>query len=159
MVVSGRELPRLEDYIWARSADGPNASSPLVERTPTVPLSSLSYRFTPQEPAVNRYAEGGSFDQHTDQEALTLNVLLATGTFEGGGTGFWRDDAPVARVGPSEPGRERGETIKQGPPTVILQPGAGVGVVFSGTVHHCGLPVVAGLRHVLVASFSIANPE
>ena len=35
----------------------------------------------------------------------------------------------------------------------------GGGVVFSGNVYHCGLAVTAGLRHVLVASFSIANPE
>lgn len=155
-----RELPKLEDYMWSRSADGPNTSTPLNKRTATK-LSSLPFRYAPQEPAINRYAKGGAFDQHTDQEALTLNILLSDGgAFEGGGTGFWRDDVAAETVAEtSEPGRERGETIKRGPPSVKLQPAAGVGVVFSGNVYHCGLAVTAGLRHVLVASFSIANPE
>ena len=96
---------------------------------------------------------------------MTLNILLSDGgAFEGGGTGFWRDDVAAETVAEtSEPGRERGETIKRGPPSVKLNPcpstAAGVGVVFSGNLYHCGLAVTAGLRHVLVASFSIANPE
>ena len=35
---------------------------------------------------------GGEFPVHRDEQALTLNVLLRSGTFEGGGTAFWRQD-------------------------------------------------------------------
>jgi hypothetical protein len=39
-----RELPKLEDYVWSRSADGPNTSTPLNKHTATK-LSSLPFRY------------------------------------------------------------------------------------------------------------------
>ena len=149
-----RELPELEDYIWERSKNGPNSSLTLCKRDPaTKKLSELTYRFSEQEPAVNRYATGGLFEQHADHEALTVNILLRSNTFEGGGTAFWQEEPMTART------CVRGETNVPGPPSVTVHPDAGVGVIFSGTVRHAGLAVSSGLRHVLVASFSIADAE
>ena len=93
-----------------------------------------------QEPAINRYAAGGHFEPHRDTLALTLNVLLSTG-FEGGGTEFWAEDA--------------GED--DDPSCCCLHPVAGTGVVFNGNVKHAGRAVTQGLRHVLVASFSVVK--
>ena len=148
-----RELPELEDYIWLRSENGPNSSSTLRKRTPPTKLNLLPYRFSEDEPAVNRYAAGGSFHQHADHEALTVNVLLRANTFEGGGTAFWQEDP--AMVGTRAPG----DKPISGPPSVVIQPDEGVGVIFNGTVRHAGLAVTSGLRYVLVASFSIADDE
>ena len=60
----------------------------------------------------------------------------------------------VGRAAP-EPGGE-GSTAR---PTVTVQPTAGCGVVFNGTVQHAGRAVARGLRHVLGASVSITNAE
>ena len=40
-------------------------------------------------------------------------------------------------------------------PTLTLRPRLGTGVVFNGEVRHAGRAVRHGVRHVLVASFSI----
>ena len=105
-----------------------------------------------QEPAINRYTQGGHFPPHTDQQALTLNVLLKPReTFEGGGTAFWSE--------PTEP-ISQGVLAGDAQPAFTLHPNAGVGVVFNGTVRHAGQPVTgAGVRYVLMSSFSITNPE
>jgi hypothetical protein len=141
------ELPAVETYMWTRSAGSRN-DDPGLQMAPThapsTPLHSLPYRFTPNEPAINRYSDGAGFAAHTDQQALTLNVLLRAGSFEGGGTAFWRE-------------RKDGQANEDAAHTVCVQPGAGVGVVFNGRVKHAGQPVTAGVRHVLVASFSITN--
>jgi nucleoside-diphosphate-sugar epimerase len=42
-------------------------------------------------------------------------------------------------------------------PTAVVHLNAGVGVVFSGEPKRAGRSVTAGLRHVLVASFSSAD--
>lgn len=148
------ELPGLEDYIWACSTQPESAETtgmaPTQTRSTTTPLGLLPYRFTPNEPAINRYSDGADFGAHTDQQALTLNILLrASGaeSFEGGGTAFWRE-------GVSPPA-----TCVDDLPTMWLQPDAGVGVVFNGQVKHAGRPVTAGVRHLLVASFSITNAD
>ena len=195
-----REFPDLERYMWARSdgiCAGKRPPSPPPERPAAAPLASLPFQFSPQEPAINRYAEGGLFPQHTDQQALTLNVLLSdNGTFDGGGTAFWREDAAEAAAPvetraaaelPAKQARTSPATAAAGapldcaapaypvplrnsaadadadaalrPPTLTVQPRAGVGVVFNGTVQHAGNAVTKGVRHVLVASFSIANAE
>ena len=149
-----QQLPALEAYAWARSErvcrdKRPPSPPPERPREPTS-LGRLPLRFALQEPAINRYAEGGSFAPHRDQQALTLNVLLRSGSFDGGGTAFWREDDDQG------PGGE-GSTSR---PTVTVQPAAaGCGVVFNGTVRHAGRAVARGLRHVLVASFSITNAE
>eukprot|EP01047_Picozoa_sp_COSAG01_P025640 COSAG01_NODE_1627_length_9684_cov_16.787063_5_plen_134_part_00 len=110
---------------------------------------------------VSRYAAGGCFEQHTDKHALTVNILLrGKGAFEGGGTAFWRED--IARARPKKAGlyRRRPYTFAgtvQHAPTLVVHANAGVGVVFSGIVKHAGRAVQAGLRHLLVASFSITD--
>jgi hypothetical protein len=146
------ELPAVEDYIWACStrpeSDLTLGMTPTQPRSARIPLGLLPYRFTPNEPAINRYSDGAEFGAHTDQQALTLNILLrASGaeSFEGGGTAFWREGVP----------RRSADDL----PTMWLQPAAGVGVVFNGQVKHAGRPVTAGVRHLLVASFSITNPS
>ena len=63
--------------------------------------------------------------------------------FEGGGTAFWAETDE--------------STADQ--PSLVVHPNVGVGVVFSGTVKHSGLRVAKGVRHVLVASFSIKDDE
>ena len=146
------ELPTVEDYryLWDCSisaCDAPGCNlQPPAQRHPDTDLGGLPYRFAPQEPAINRYTAGGEFPVHCDEQALTLNVLLKSGTFEGGGTAFWRQDVPYG----GEP---------RAAPSVIIQPGAGVGVVFNGKVQHAGREVTAGVRHVLVFSFSITNSQ
>jgi hypothetical protein len=173
-----RELPDLARYLWARSdavcADKrPPSPPPERPAAAAAALPSLPLRFSPQEPAINRYAEGGLFPPHTDQQALTLNVLLSDGTFDGGGTAFWREGEPLAaaaeppakqaRTSPAAEaaglGREDPDDATLRPPTLTVQPRAGVGVVFNGTVTHAGNAVTKGVRHVLVASFSITNAE
>jgi len=173
-----RELPELVEYFWARSdavCSGPASSFQPPERPADgTPLGSLAYKFSPQEPAINRYTEGGRFPTHTDQQALTLNILLRRPeeTFEGGGTAFWREQeeqvgaAPATASGAPDAGAGAGAAVGSpaggsgdAPAAFTLQPDAGVGVIFNGTVTHAGQPVTKGVRHVLVASFSITNPE
>ena len=91
------ELPAVEDYIWSRSGERPVELAP-KQRTAGTPLGALPYRFTLNEPAINRYSDGGEFAPHTDQQALTLNILLRADVFEGGGTAFWKECDPVALV-------------------------------------------------------------
>ena len=84
---------------------------------------------------------GGFFEPHKDKHALTLNVLLDSGAFRGGGTAFWDEDSSSSADAP----------------TLTVEPASGVGVVFNGAVKHAGRSVTEGVRHVLVASFSIAD--
>ena len=142
-----KELPAVEDmvYLWSDVAASKKGSKldPIEPRSEDAPLASLPLRYAPEEPAINRYTEGGYFAPHTDQQALTLNILLAPEgpkTFIGGGTAFWREDM-----------RNKLSTLR-------VQPQAGVGVIFNGTVKHAGRPVTSGLRHLLVCSFSICAP-
>ena len=124
------ELPEVEEMVWARSQLAPTGAA----------LRDCALKYSAQEPAINRYAAGGHFEPHRDTLALTLNVLLSTG-FEGGGTEFWPEDA--------------GED--DDPSCCCLHPIAGTGVVFNGNVKHAGRAVTEGLRHVLVASFSVVK--
>ena len=107
-------------------------------------LSDQQYKFSAHEPAINRYGEGGAFMPHTDSFAVTLNILLTIDTFEGGGTTMWREPC-------SQPSAM---------PALRVEPSAvGVGVLFNGTMRHAGREVTAGLRHLLVASFSIDHRQ
>ena len=89
-------------------------------------------RFSAQEPAINRYASGGLFIPHRDRHALTVNILLRSGSFEGGGTAFWREGDATADQG--QQGQQAGQGQQEGTedesPTLVIQPAAGVGVVF-----------------------------
>ena len=98
--------------------------------------------FSPREPAINVYGRGGEFAPHQDHQALTVLVPLSPpSTFEGGGTGFWPRGAD-----------ER--VARRAPPALVLRPPAGTALLFAGCVTHAGVPVRAGERAVLVASFS-----
>lgn len=131
-------LPGVERSFWEKSKVQNDAYGPDASIT-TVPL-----RFSDMEPAINRYAVGGTFAPHSDKLALTLNVLLSTdGAFAGGGTEFW-----------IEP-----NTSESDAPDVLIEPKQGCGLVFNGRVLHAGREVTEGLRHLLVASFSIMAPE
>ena len=147
-------MPTVERWVWDASNVSLNEGDPFRERR----LSSLPYRFADNEPSINRYSEGGFFGPHSDDEALTLNILLADtpGTFCGGGTEFWRevdleDEWTRGNVAVCDESR-------RGPPTIRIEPTAGVGVVFNGNVVHAGTAVTAGVRHLLVASLSIVPP-
>ena len=107
------------------------------------------------EPAINVYTAGGRFGAHKDHLALTVLVpLTAPDEFAGGGTGFWAADSG----GPPLPGLEKSELADgqapAGAPTVVLKPPLGTALVFGGDLTHAGMDVEAGLRSVLVASFS-----
>ena len=87
------ELHAVEDHLWVRSTReavdaGQNLFAPTQARATGTPLGELSYRFTPKEPAINRYSDGAEFAKHTDQQGLTINILLRAGAFVGGGTAF-----------------------------------------------------------------------
>eukprot|EP00413_Alexandrium_margalefii_P008114 CAMPEP_0204526846 /NCGR_PEP_ID=MMETSP0661-20131031/8660_1 /ASSEMBLY_ACC=CAM_ASM_000606 /TAXON_ID=109239 /ORGANISM="Alexandrium margalefi, Strain AMGDE01CS-322" /LENGTH=371 /DNA_ID=CAMNT_0051532709 /DNA_START=59 /DNA_END=1174 /DNA_ORIENTATION=+ len=107
-------------------------------------LKEIPLLFSPGEPAVNTYSEGGDFKIHSDKLAVTVNVLLSEPeAFVGGGTAFWSQDSPAV-------GR---------PESVLLKPRQGTGVVFNGSVEHSGRMVEHGLRHLYVASFSRADRQ
>ena len=143
-----KELPRVAEAIWAKSGLTPPAGAT---------LSAQRFKFASQEPAINRYRVGGRFSQHSDHEALTLNVLLAEkeGTFEGGGTVFWCEDGGTGQGdGPTCPLFAAAQRESRNP-TLRLEQLAGVGTVFNGRVRHSGMAVAVGIRHLMVASFSI----
>lgn len=102
-----RELPQIADYIWVRSADLWESAErrdllpPLEPRVPGQGLGSLPYRFSQLEPAINRYSAGGNFPAHIDGHALTVNVLLQSEAFEGGGTQFWNEDGEASDAVPT----------------------------------------------------------
>lgn len=107
-------------------------------------LAAVPIFFSPGEPAVNRYSEGGSFKTHSDKLDVTLNVLLSEpDAFAGGGTAFWSEDRAAL-------GR---------PESLLLKPRQGTGVVFNGSVEHAGREVERGLRHLYVASFGVVDKQ
>uniref|UniRef100_A0A7S3V368 Prolyl 4-hydroxylase alpha subunit domain-containing protein n=1 Tax=Aplanochytrium stocchinoi TaxID=215587 RepID=A0A7S3V368_9STRA len=128
------ELPDVEDMIWCFS---------MIEPVKGAVLGDMWYKFSSQEPSINRYANGGDFKEHTDGYALTLNILLSVDDdFTGGGTEFWREDESSAE------------------PTLRLEPTcAGTGVIFNGQVKHAGRAVIEGVRHLLVASFNVMKAK
>jgi hypothetical protein len=167
-----REMPGVEDYLWAQSVAA--CAVPGCQLAPPAPrggtqLGVLPYRFAPQEPAINRYTAGGLFPVHSDGQALTLNVLLRADGFEGGGTTFWQQSEAEAEVysryDEAAHAVATGEQAPAAPtaaaaPSITIQPTeAGVGVIFNGKVRHAGQAVTRGVRHVLVLSFSITNAE
>ena len=162
------ELPAVEDHLWVRSTReavhaGQNLFAPTQARATGTPLGELSCRFTPKEPAINRYSDGAEFAEHTDQQGLTINILLRAGAFVGGGTAFWEEGTTSrqgCRFGCSTSNRRCrscAALLLGDPPTLCLQSAAGVGVLFNGTVKHAGRPTTTGVRHLLVASFCITN--
>ena len=105
------------------------------------------FRFSGEEPMLNRYTSGGSFNPHQDGHELTVLVPLSTSgvDFQGGGTAFWSEE---------EIGQD--STAAQGfPPSLVLRPAPGTGLFWRGHLTHAGLPVAHGVRHVFVASFNL----
>ena len=102
-------------------------------------------------PVSGQDGRGGEFYAHQDHQALTVLVPLSEPhSFEGGGTGFWAA-APAAAA---REAADRHAPDRHAPPTLVLKPPAGDALLFAGSVTHAGMPVRAGERVVLVASFS-----
>ena len=85
---------------------------------------------------------------HTDSVAVTLKILLTIETFDTvrrrNNTTMWRE--PFSQL--------------SGMPALRVEPSSvGVGVLFNGTMSHVGRQVTVGLRHLLVASFSINHRQ
>lgn len=133
-ILRDRVLPFFEEHI-------PQIARVLFGKTSE--LHRMSFLFSNNEPAVNRYTKGGEFTVHTDEYPVTVNVLLSEASaFSGGGTAFWSQDAT---------NRARASNI-------LLKPHQGMGVIFNGTVSHSGRPVELGTRHLFVASFALDAP-
>jgi len=122
-------------------------------------LQDMSFSFARNEPAVNRYTEGGEFPIHRDRKSFTINILLSDpDAFVGGGTAFF-PDFPQSRADAASdeqfgyPAREPTSHAK-----LHLHPCQGTGVIFNGDVQHAGQPVKTGIRHVYVASFNLDTP-
>lgn len=110
-------------------------------------LCDFWFRFSGDEPMLNRYTSGGVFEPHQDGHALTVLVPLSTSgvDFQGGGTAFWSEQ---------EIGQD--STAAQGfPPSLVMRPSPGTGLFWRGHLTHAGLPVTEGIRHVFVASFNL----
>ena len=108
-------------------------------------LADMLVRFSPGEPAVNVYSMGGEFQPHTDNENITILVNLSPpGSFEGGGTAFWKDGHV------DENNKKKVLAYDH-----ILNPPRGTAIIFGGNVTHAGLPVWSGTRHLFVMSFSL----
>ena len=138
-------------------------------------LTAQHFKFSDSEPTINRYNKGGKFPPHRDALSLTISIVLSD-DFTGGGTSFWEefDGLPITanitksndnvKYGNDDGGNSiipehavnRKESIK---PSICVLPKIGVGCIFNGTVKHAGRAVTEGVRHLLVASFSIVEHE
>lgn len=116
-----------------------------------VDLADFWFKFSGQEPMLNRYTEGGCFEPHQDGHALTVLIPLSTADvdFRGGGTAFWSE----ATIGSDA------TAAKSYPPSLVLAPPPGTAIFWRGHLTHAGLPVTAGVRHVFVASFDLRVPR
>ena len=137
----------------------------------TAPLVELSLKFSPGEPAINIYSEGGEFLPHEDGSVKTLTLLVPlsdSGTYEGGGTGFYPGGAAVRRQHQQEAAaaalaasEQPWEKSRRRPepewmpvePSLVVRASAGSAVLFGGEVTHAGMPLRFGTRFVFVASF------
>lgn len=140
---------------------------PLLFGRPCLPhplAKSTELKFSPGEPAINVYEPGGSFRAHTDKQSLTILVPLSkaggepgmepSGDYEGGGTAFWSRKDSVPHALDDERAEQLGIRESESNPKVVLRPSPGTAIVFGGEMTHAALPVLKGLRCVLVASFS-----
>ncbi|CAE8590769.1 unnamed protein product, partial [Polarella glacialis] len=106
-------------------------------------LRDMTFSYSNNEPAVNRYVKGGEFPAHKDGYDVTVNVVLSEPeAFTGGGTAFWSQTffGRLDRFFGTE---------------ILLKPPPGMGVVFNGGLSHAGRATESGLRHIYVASFSL----
>ena len=124
-------------------------------------LAEMSLAYSPSEPAVNVYTNGGHFAPHTDKQHLSVLVPLSPeGAFEGGGTAFWagshHDEAFESRRAAGLPDEYDENDKRHWVPhdSVVSEP-RGTAILFGGDVTHAGLPVVCGTRHLFVMSFTL----
>lgn len=105
------------------------------------PLLERIFGVTPRAIRANdmfvvRYdAEERTFlEKHTDDADISFNILLSD-DFEGGGTQFWNrlEERPFAHV----------------------QPQKGQVITHSALIHHEGMPVTRGVRHILVGFLAV----
>jgi hypothetical protein len=102
----------------------------------------IQFDWASDEPSVNRYVSGGTFESHEDGYPLTVIVLLSN-NFQGGGTIFWPEDSVE-------------HLIEDG---ILVQPPVGTAMLFNGDITHAGAKVISGTRHLYVASFGIHDKE
>ena len=115
---------------------------------PQTCVANAKLTFSQGEPAINIYDRGGSFDPHTDKQALTILIVLSEGDeFEGGGTAFYASD----RVASDHSNLAE---LNGTDPSLILRPPAGCALCFGGQAVHSALRVESGRRIMLVASFT-----
>ena len=116
-------------------------------------LHNQQLAFTPDEPAINVYNEGGEFEPHQDHHSLTVLLVLSDEEyFTGGGTGFWpKANSNGCRKGTDHTTASASHTQ----PLVVLAPPAGTALLWGQKVMHAGQPVLSGERCVMVASFSL----
>jgi hypothetical protein len=122
-----------------------------------VGLSDMDIHFSLNEPAVNVYQAGGSFEEHEDGHMLTVLVPLSEAeSYEGGGTKFWPTSADAepfcVRVHDRSLLDVRHTEAEQGR---IMLPPRGTALLFVGSVTHAGVCVRSGERIIWVASFNL----
>lgn len=77
-------------------------------------------------------------EKHTDDADISFNILLSD-DFEGGGTRFWN------RL--------------QQQPFALVQPQKGQVISHSALIHHEGMPVTKGVRHILVGFLAVDHVD
>ena len=140
---------------------------PVLEREFPEVLSALrlegfrdsEFEWASDEPTVNRYTRGGTFDQHEDAYSLSCIVLLSD-DFEGGGTRFWPEAAENGLLSASVGEGKTGSTvlINEGS-SVLVQPSVGTALLFNGDITHAGSAVHSGVRHLYVGSFDVVASQ
>ena len=93
--------------------------------------------------------------EETDCAAFDVQILVPLSSpadFSGGGTGFWCTASGGG--GGDVTDDNKGAALPDGPPTEVIKPPLGSALIFGGDVTHAGMPVLDGVRSVLVASFS-----
>ena len=112
--------------------------------------------FTPDEPAINVYNQGGEFEPHMDHHSLTILLVLSDEEdFTGGGTGFWPKANPKSYLGWPKGADHTSASANETEPLVVLAPPAGTALLWGQKVLHAGQPVLSGERCAMVASFSL----
>ena len=110
-------------------------------------LAAMPRVFNTVEPTINVYTAGGSFASHQDGQHLTVLVhLSAEGSFDGGGTAYWRESYAREWLGRGLDGVA---------PDAVVHPQQGEALLWNGELVHAGCAVEAGTRHILVGSFSL----
>ena len=131
------ELPEAAKLLSATSMSIGTSARPLAEH---------AFVFATGEPTVNRCTKGGLFSPHVDNgHALTMLCTLdEPAAFTGGGTNFWPEGVALGSL----------------PAPVIegLTPPRGTAILFHGDVMHAGHELHSGVRHLLVATFTLYEP-